>query len=105
MYQWHGRTYLVSSLAWLRQLATKLGVLEQYNIVKEQEMQTMIHNQENVNIENVSPGWANSPSFSPLATNSPLNSPYNSPNDPNGTSMGINTQKFLMLFLAKMISL
>ena len=56
MYQWHGRTYLVSSLAWLRQLATKLGVLEQYNIVKEQEMQTMIHNQENVNIENVSPG-------------------------------------------------
>ena len=99
MYQWHGRTYLVSSLAWLRQLATKLGVLEQYNIVKEQEMQTMIHNQENVNIENVSPGWANSPSFSPLATNSPLNSPYNSPNDPNGTSMGINTQKFLMLFL------
>ena len=59
----------------------------------------MIHNQENVNIENVSPGWANSPSFSPLATNSPLNSPYNSPNDPNGTSMGINTQKFLMLFL------
>jgi len=99
VYQWHGRTYLVSSLAWLRQLATKLGVLEQYNIVKEQEMQTMIHNQENVNIENVSPGWANSPSFSPLATNSPLNSPYNSPNDPNGTSMGINTQKFLMLFL------
>jgi hypothetical protein len=26
-------------------------------------------------------------------------SPYGSPNDPNGTSMGINTQKFLMLFL------
>ena len=99
VYQWHGRTYLVSSLAWLRQLATKLGVMEQYNVVKDQEMQTMIHNQENVNIENVSPGWANSPSFSPLATNSPLNSPYNSPNDPNGTSMGINTQKFLMLFL------
>jgi len=103
VYQWHGRTYLVSSLAWLRQLASKLGVMEQYNMVREQEMQTMIHNQENVNIENVSPGWANSPTFSPLATNSPINSPYNSPynspNDPNGTSMGINTQKFLMLFL------
>ena len=68
MYQWHGRTYLVSSLAWLRQLASKLGVMEQYNMVREQEMQTMIHNQENVNIENVSPGWANSPTFSPLAT-------------------------------------
>ena len=102
MYQWHGRTYLVQSLAWLRQLAGKLGVVEQYNICRETELQTMIHNQENVNIENVSPGWANSPTFSPMASpglSSPMNSPYNSPNDPNGTSMGINTQKFLMLFL------
>ena len=61
----------------------------------------MIHNQENVNIENVSPSLT--PTFSPLASPSPLSSPlmspYNSPNDPNGTSMGINTQKFLMLFL------
>merc|ERR1719410_2711119 len=39
------------------------------------------------------------PTFSPSPLNSPLMSPYNSPNDPNGTSMGINTQKFLMLFL------
>ena len=64
----------------------------------------MIHNQENVNIENVSPltpGTPLPPTFSPLASPlaSPLMSPYNSPNDPNGTSMGINTQKFLMLFL------
>merc|ERR1719412_499020 len=60
----------------------------------------MIHNQENVNIENVSPLTPSTPltpTFSPMA--SPLMSPYNSPNDPNGTSMGINTQKFLMLFL------
>merc|ERR1719270_1294637 len=62
----------------------------------------MIHNQENVNIENVSPAPSMSPltpTFSPMASPSPMNSPYNSPNDPNGTSMGINTQKFLMLFL------
>ena len=64
----------------------------------------MIHNQENVNIENVSPAMSPlTPTFSPLASPSPLSSPlmspYNSPNDPNGTSMGINTQKFLMLFL------
>lgn len=103
VYQWHGRTYLVQSLAWLRQLAIKLGMVEQYNIAREQEMQMMIHNQENVNIENVSPGTPLTPTFSPMASpsplNSPYNSPYNSPNDPNGTSMGINTQKFLMLFL------
>ena len=43
-------TYLVQSLAWLRQLATKLGVVEQYNLAREHKMQTMInHNQENVN--------------------------------------------------------
>merc|ERR1719195_1619499 len=77
----------------------------------------MIHNQENVNIENVSPAASppppppppppltpltptfSSPLASPSPLNSPLMSPYNSPNDPNGTSMGINTQKFLMLFL------
>jgi len=103
VYQWHGRTFLVQSLAWLRQLAMKLGMVEQYNIAREQEMQMMIHNQENVNIENVSPGTPLTPTFSPMASPSPLNSPlmspYNSPNDPNGTSMGINTQKFLMLFL------
>ena len=103
VYQWHGRTFLVQSLAWLRQLAIKLGMVEQYNIAREQEIQMMIHNQENVNIENVSPGTPLTPTFSPMASpspmNSPLMSPYNSPNDPNGTSMGINTQKFLMLFL------
>jgi len=103
VYQWHGRTFLVQSLAWLRQLAVKLGMVEQYNLARDQEMQMMIHNQENVNIENVSPGTPLTPTFSPMASPSPLNSPlmspYNSPNDPNGTSMGINTQKFLMLFL------
>ena len=101
VYQWHGRTFLLQSLAWLRQLAIKLGMDEQYRAAREQEIQLMIHNQENVNIENVSPSLT--PTFSPLASPSPLSSPlmspYNSPNDPNGTSMGINTQKFLMLFL------
>ena len=102
MYQWHGRTYLVSSLAWLRQLALATGMDEGYRVAREQDIQMMIHNQENVNIENVSPAPSMSPltpTFSPMASPSPLNSPYNSPNDPNGTSMGINTQKFLMLFL------
>ena len=106
VYQWHGRTFLLQSLAWLRQLAIKLGMDEQYRVAREQEIQMMIHNQENVNIENVSPvtpGTPLTPTFSPLASPSPLSSPlmspYNSPNDPNGTSMGINTQKFLMLFL------
>ena len=104
VYQWHGRTYLNQSLAWLRQLAIKLGMDEQYRVAREQDIQLMIHNQENVNIENVSPGMSPlTPTFSPMQSPSPLNSPlmspYNSPNDPNGTSMGINTQKFLMLFL------
>ena len=104
VYQWHGRTFLHQSLAWLRQLALKLGMDEQYRIAREQDIQLMIHNQENVNIENVSPAMSPlTPTFSPLASPSPLSSPlmspYNSPNDPNGTSMGINTQKFLMLFL------
>ena len=106
VYQWHGRTFLLQSLAWLRQLAIKLGMDEQYRAAREQEIQLMIHNQENVNIENVSPCVTPlTPTFSPLASPSPLSSPsplmspYNSPNDPNGTSMGINTQKFLMLFL------
>ena len=103
VYQWHGRTFLLQSLAWLRQLAIKLGMDEQYRVAREQEIQMMIHNQENVNIENVSPVTPGTPTFSPLASPSPLSSPlmspYNSPNDPNGTSMGINTQKFLMLFL------
>ena len=98
VYQWHGRTFLLQSLAWLRQLALKLGMEEQYKVARDQEIQTMIHNQENVNIENVSPGTF-SPLASPSPLSSPLMSPYNSPNDPNGTSMGINTQKFLMLFL------
>ena len=40
-----------------------------------------------------------SPLMSPYYATSPGLSPYGSPNDPNGTSMGINTQKFLMLFL------
>ena len=105
VYQWHGRTFLHQSLAWLRQLALKLNMDEQYRAAREQDIQMMIHNQENVNIENVSPGMSPmTPTFSPMASPSPLNSPsinspYNSPNDPNGTSMGINTQKFLMLFL------
>lgn len=102
VYQWHGRTYLVQSLAWLRQLALATGMDEGYRVAREQDIQMMIHNQENVNIENVSPAPSMSPltpTFSPMASPSPMNSPYNSPNDPNGTSMGINTQKFLMLFL------
>ena len=106
VYQWHGRTFLVQSLAWLRQLAFNLNMDEQYRVARDQDIQMMIHNQENVNIENVSPltpGTPLTPTFSPLASPSPLSSPlmspYNSPNDPNGTSMGINTQKFLMLFL------
>ena len=100
VYQWHGRTFLVQSLAWLRQLALKLNMDEQYRVAREQDIQMMIHNQENINIENVSPGMSPmTPTFSPMASPSPINSPLNSPNDPNGTSMGINTQKFLMLFL------
>ena len=104
VYQWHGRTFLVQSLAWLRQLAFNLNMDEQYRVARDQDIQMMIHNQENVNIENVSPLTPSTPltpTFSPMASPlaSPLMSPYNSPNDPNGTSMGINTQKFLMLFL------
>ena len=51
VYQWHGRTFLVQSLAWLRQLALKLNMDEQYRVAREQDIQMMIHNQENINIE------------------------------------------------------
>jgi len=93
VYNWHGRTYLMQSLAWLRQLGVKLGMQEQYRVAKEQE-------RDMADIENMSPLQSPrlvSPMMSPYG--SPGMSPYGSPNDPNATSMGINTQKFLMLFL------
>ena len=42
VYQWHGRTYMVQSLAWLRQLAAKLGMAEQYKFAKDQELAAAI---------------------------------------------------------------
>jgi len=100
VYNWHGRTYLIHSLAWLRQLGVKLGMQEQYRMAKEQE-RDMMNDIENMSpLQSprlVSPATGLSPMVSPYG--SPGLSPYGSPNDPSGTSMGINTQKFLMLFL------
>jgi len=92
VYKWHGRTYLIQSLAWLRQLGIKLGMQEQYRLARDQE----VHDIENLS-PLTSPRTMASPAMSPMM--SPGMSPYGSPNDPSGTSMGINTQKFLMLFL------
>jgi len=97
IYRWHGRTYLLHSLAWLRELGVKLGMQEQYRVAREQEAQHDIENMSPL----TSPHTHYSPAMSPMMSpyGSPGMSPYGSPNDPNGTSMGINTQKFLMLFL------
>jgi len=114
VYQWHGRTYLVQSLAWLRQLASKLGMNEQYKFAKDQEVAAIIEDAKrgrDNDIENVSPmaspmaspmsSATMSPMLSPMVSPmmSPGMSPYYSPNDQGGTSLGINTQKFVMLFL------
>jgi len=114
VYQWHGRTYLIQSLAWLRQLASKLGMAEQYKFAKDQELAAIIEDAKrgrDNDIENVSPmaspmaspmsSATMSPMLSPMVSPmmSPGMSPYYSPNDQGGTSLGINTQKFVMLFL------
>ena len=89
---------MVQSLAWLRQLAAKLGMAEQYKFAKDQELAAIIEaakRGDDCDIENVSP--MASPLVSPMSysTMSPSISPGMSP----GTRDQQNTQKFLMLFL------
>jgi len=106
LYQWHGSTHRLMTLAWLRQLALKLSLLERYLEAKQ-------HCEEVENYGFLSPGSTNnspadsrgllspfSPTYSSTGT-SPASStggPSPSPIE-RKTSLGVACQKFLMLFL------
>ena len=101
MYQWHGIAHRIPTLAWLRQLALKLKMLERYNEVKILE-----ESSENLyasSPEFLSPNGCGTPNgISPLT---PSLSPCSSSGGPSPspierkTSLGVACQKFLMLFL------
>ena len=70
VYNWHGRTFLIQSLAWLHQIGIKLNIPEQYRSAKDQERDMN-------DIENMSPLQSPrlvSPGLSPMI--SPGLSPY-----------------------------
>ena len=106
LYQWHGSTHRLMTLAWLRQLALKLSLLERYNEAKQ-------HCEDAENYGFLSPCSTNnspagsrgllspfSPTYSSTGT-SPASStggPSPSPIE-RKTSLGVACQKFLMLFL------
>merc|ERR1711988_1053399 len=103
LYQWHGITHRIPPLAWLRQLALKLKMLERYNEVKALE-------ESSENFYGSSPGFLspNSNCGTPINGISPLTpslSPTSSTGGPSPspierkTSLGVACQKFLMLFL------
>ena len=101
LYQWHGIAHRIPTLAWLRQLALKLKMLERYNEVKILE-----ESSENLyasSPEFLSPNGCGTPNgISPLT---PSLSPCSSSGGPSPspierkTSLGVACQKFLMLFL------
>ena len=104
MYQWHGIAHRVPTLAWLRQLAFKLKMLERFNEVK--ALEESCENFYGSTPEFLSPN--NSGCGTPNGINSPF-SPSLSPTSSSGgpspspierkTSLGVACQKFLMLFL------
>jgi len=104
LYQWHGIAHRNATLAWLRQLALKLKMLERYNEVKVLE-------ESSENFYGSSSGGFMSPNggfgtpnngaspFSPsLSPSSSTGGPSPSPIE-RKTSLGVACQKFLMLFL------
>merc|ERR1719195_335383 len=104
LYQWHGIAHRVPTLAWLRQLAFKLKMLERFNEVK--ALEESCENFYGSTPEFLSPN--NSGCGTPNGINSPF-SPSLSPTSSTGgpspspverkTSLGVACQKFLMLFL------
>ena len=101
MYQWHGIAHRIPTLAWLRQLALKLKMLERYNEVKILEESS--ENFFGSSPEFLSPNGCGTPNgispFSPsLSPTSSSGGPSPSPIE-RKTSLGVACQKFLMLFL------
>ena len=105
LYQWHGVAHRTPTLAWLRQLALKLKMLERYNEVKVLE-----ESSENLyasSPEFLSPNGCGTPVFTPngISPLTPSLSPASSSGGPSPspierkTSLGVACQKFLMLFL------
>jgi hypothetical protein len=99
LYQWHGTTHWIATLAGLRQLAIKFNMLERYNEVKHLEESDPGYGSYSVSPpmgggtpKGVSPF---TPTYSPCSSSS---GPSPSPAE-RKTSLGFACQKFLMLFL------
>lgn len=116
LYQWHGITHQIMTLAWLRQLAQKLDMLQRYHDVKRLEAaeeDSMLYGgspaaaasttigcsprerdlKRSPQLTSATPTSINS-SFSSCSSQSPSPSPIE-----RKTSLGVACQKFLMLFL------
>ena len=100
LYQWHGTTHWLTTLAGLRQLALRFNMLERYNEVKTLEE----NDPAGCGNYSVSPpiGGGTPKGISPFT---PTYSPCSSSSGPSPspaerkTSLGFACQKFLMLFL------
>ena len=92
MYKWHGFTYqtLFQTLAWLRQIGSDHGMAERYTLIKDQELEAIIKNAKKggEDIEKVTSATSSEASPDMSMTYSGVK------------SVGINTQRFLMLLLA-----
>ena len=123
LYQWHGKEHRLATLAWLRDLATKLNLIERYYEAKqhcEQEAENLASNLPapasggfssprlilqspagHGDVLNSPAGSAFSTSYSSCGT-SPASSSTGGPSPSpieRKTSLGVACQKFLMLFL------
>ena len=97
LYQWHGIAHRIPTLAWLKQLALKLKMLERFNEVKLlEESSENFYQNDSMNF--VSPCGTPVSGISPF---SPSLSPTSCSPSPieRKTSLGVACQKFLMLFL------
>ena len=105
MYQWHGITHRIPTLAWLKQLALKLKMLERYNEVKILEESSENFYGSSQGSEFLSPNSNCGTPINGISPFSPSLSPTSSSGGPSPspierkTSLGVACQKFLMLFL------
>ena len=105
LYQWHGITHRIPTLAWLKQLALKLKMLERYNEVKILEESSENFYGSSQGSEFLSPNSNCGTPINGISPFSPSLSPTSSSGGPSPspierkTSLGVACQKFLMLFL------
>merc|ERR550532_1390460 len=105
LYQWHGITHRIPTLAWLKQLALKLKMLERYNEVKILEESSENFYGSSQGSEFLSPNSNCGTPINGISPFSPSLSPTSSTGGPSPspverkTSLGVACQKFVMLFL------